>query len=119
MQSTHKTVDEYLTSVPPERLEALQTLRALCLEHLVGYAESMSYGMPCYSRDGVQGVAFNSQKQYLSLYIGNKTVLDAHRDKLKDAGKGCIRYKRPEQIDYNLVATLLRESAASDAEICP
>jgi uncharacterized protein YdhG (YjbR/CyaY superfamily) len=119
MQSSHVNVDDYLTSVPPDRLEALTTLRALCREHLPGYVESMTYGMPCYARDGVQGVAFNSQKQYISLYIGNKTVLDRYRNQLKNAGKGCIRYKKAADIDFDLVRTLLRETAASDAEICP
>jgi uncharacterized protein YdhG (YjbR/CyaY superfamily) len=63
-------------------------------------------------------VGFFSQKNYISFYVLKKDVVDRYRDQLKDAGKGCIRYRRPEQIDFTIVEKLLEESAASDAEIC-
>ena len=46
MQSMAKNVDEYLGEVPPERLDALKKLRALCLETLSGYQEGMAYNRP-------------------------------------------------------------------------
>ena len=119
MQSTAATVDEYVLTVPLQRLPAITRLRDLCLRTLSGYEESMQYGMPTYSRDGEIAVAFNSQKNYISLYILRKEVLDKYRDQLKNVGKSCIRYTRPEQIDFALVEQLLAESAASSAEICP
>ena len=119
MQSTAASVDEYMQTVPPQRLPSLTRLRNLCLSTLDGYVESMQYGMPAYSKNGVVDVAFNSQKNYISLYILKKEVVDHYRDQLKNVGKGCIRYTRPEQIDFALVEKLLQESANSSAEICP
>ena len=119
MQSTAATVDEYLETVPPERLAALSEIRQLCLQILSGYEESMAYGGPAYSKGGTIEVGFISQKHYISLYVLNKEVLDKYRHRLKDAGKGCIRYRKPEQIDFEIVKKLLEETARSDAAICP
>ncbi|HEX9989511.1 MAG TPA: DUF1801 domain-containing protein [Chloroflexia bacterium] len=119
MQSTAATVDEYLEAVPPQRLEALTRLRQLCLGTLEGYEESMQYGGPTYSKNGTAEVSFISQKNYIALYVLKKEVVDRYRDQLKDAGKSCIRYRRPEQIDFAVVEKLLEETATSSAEICP
>ncbi|MGA7730041.1 MAG: DUF1801 domain-containing protein [Chloroflexia bacterium] len=118
MQSTAATVDAYLETVPPERLAALTKLQRLCLTTLEGYEESMGYGMPSYSKDGVVEVSFNSQKNYISFYVLKKDVVHRYRDRLKDVGKGCIRYRRPEQIDFEIVEKLLEGTVASSAEIC-
>ena len=121
MQSDRKTVDDYMKDVPEERRGALEELRKLCLEILDGYEESMQYGMPSYNQKGQDvEVAFASQKQYISLYILKQEVLDKFRDSLKglSLGKGCIRYRKPEQIDFQLVRTLLTENRQSNSEIC-
>jgi uncharacterized protein YdhG (YjbR/CyaY superfamily) len=119
LQSTAATVDAYLETVPPERLAALTKLRHLCLTTLKGYEESMEYGGPGYSKNGVVEVGFMSQKNYISFYVLKKDVVDRYRDRLKDVGKGCIRYRRPEQIDFEIVEKLLEGTVASSAEICP
>ena len=119
MQSTATNVDEYLETVPPERLGALVRLRDLCRDTLIGYEESMAYGMPAYSKNGVGDIAFNSQKNYISFYVLKKDVLDRYRDQLKDCGKGCIRYHNPNQIDFDIVQKLLQGTVESSGEICP
>lgn len=121
MQSKARNVDEYLKEVPEDRREALAQIRALCLSVLVGYEECMAYGMPSYRRvSGEVEVAFASQKQYISLYILKPTVLDKYRSDLAhlDLGKGCIRYRKPQQIKLSMVAKLLEESRHSDTDIC-
>jgi hypothetical protein len=47
-------------------------------------------------------------------------VLDAHRRDLAglDLGKGCIRYRRPDQIDWDVVARLLTETRERPGDIC-
>jgi uncharacterized protein YdhG (YjbR/CyaY superfamily) len=80
MQSKAPTVDAYWEEVPPERLAALEQLRSLCRQYLVGFAESMVYDGPCYSRAGTVEVGFASQKNNIALYILRKDVLDRHRD---------------------------------------
>jgi len=121
MQSKAKTVDEYLKEVPENRQSALAQLRKLCLERLGGYEESMKYGMPSYKKkDGEVEVAFASQKNYISLYILKEEVLNKYREDLAhlNLGKGCIRYSKPQQIDFEIVKQLLLESHQSDSEIC-
>jgi uncharacterized protein YdhG (YjbR/CyaY superfamily) len=121
MQSKAKTVDQYLKEVPESRQKALAKLRKLCLEILVGYEENMEYGMPSYKKkDGEVEVAFASQKNYISFYILKEPVLDKYREDLThlNLGKGCIRYRNPQQIDFEIVEQLLSESAKSDSEIC-
>ena len=122
MQSNAKNVDKYLEEVPQERQAALTRLRKLCREILTGYEESMEYGMPGYKRgkDKEIEVAFASQKNYISLYIMRQDVFDKHRDLLAglNLGKGCIRYSKPEKIDFDVVRHLLIDSIQSKGEIC-
>lgn len=120
MQSIAKDVTAYLKTVSEERRVALDQLRKLCRATLKDYDESMAYGMPCYSRKGIVEVAFASQRQYVSLYNLRKEVLDAHRKQLKGAslGKGCIRYTRPEKIDFDIVKQMLLDTRVNNGPIC-
>jgi uncharacterized protein YdhG (YjbR/CyaY superfamily) len=122
MQSQVKTVPAYLKEGPPERLDALKKLRALCRGTLTGFKESMSYGMPGYSRDGVVEVGFASQKHFIALYILSTDVMKTHEKLLVGKGvshgKGCIRYSKPERIDFNVVESMLRATVESTGEIC-
>jgi len=122
MQSEAKSVDEYLEEVPAERKEALAKLRDLCRSALKGFDERMDYGMPGYARDGVVEVGFASQKKTISLYILKQEVMEAYKPQLigkgVSFGKGCIRYSKPERIDFELVEAMLVASERSDAPIC-
>jgi uncharacterized protein YdhG (YjbR/CyaY superfamily) len=122
MQSTAKDVSSYLQEVPKERYETLEKLRRLCLDVLESYQESMDYGMPCYKKNSIAEVGFASQKHFIALYILKKDVLDAQRDSLKvkgvSLGKGCIRYSKPDKINFELVKKLLVGTVASTSEIC-
>lgn len=120
MQSKAKTVDEYLNEVPEDRLPAMKELRRLCKRHLRGYRESMEFGMPCYSRAGVVEVAFASQKNNLALYVLRKDVMDAYRSEFPPSsiGKGCIRYRNLDKIDYGIVEALLKGTYGSKGPIC-
>ncbi len=76
--------------------------------------------MPCYLRDDVVEVAFASQKAYISLYVLRRAALEANRERLGSlsVGKGCIRYRRPEQIDATVVRALLRSTASDTGPVC-
>lgn len=122
MQSDAKNVDVYLEEVPAERVEVLTQLRDLCRAVLKGFEESTAYGMPSYSRNGEVEVAFASQKNYISLYILKQEVMDAHKEALAGKGisfgKGCIRYSKPERIDFKIVEQMLVANEKLDAPIC-
>ena len=122
MQSSAKTVPAYLKEVPAGRQAALKQLRDLCRSVLVGFKESMQYGMPGYSRNGVVEVGFASQKHFIALYILRTDVMNAHRYLLNvpgiTLGKGCIRYSKPEKIDFKVVEKMLKATVESTGEVC-
>jgi uncharacterized protein YdhG (YjbR/CyaY superfamily) len=120
MRSAATTVDDYLAHQGDEWRPVLERLRAACLHHLAGYREAMAYGMPTYAKGDRPAIAFAKQAKYLSLYVMKKEVLDAHRLALRglDVGKGCIRFVRPDQIDWELIETLLVGTAGSTADPC-
>ena len=120
MKSSAETVTDYVAESTGEWQPAINRLRALCRDCLHGYQEAMAYGMPTYTSEGRPEIAFARQVSYFSLYVMKKDVLDGHRSELRgiDLGKGCIRYRRPEQIDWTLVEVLLRETATSTASPC-
>jgi len=113
-------VPEYIAQVPIEHRPAMEALRKLCRKNLKGYEECIDYGVPSYKRYGVSEVSFASRKQYIALYVLKKEVLDEFRDSLSASsiGKGCIRFKKPEQIKFDVVGELLQKNAVSKAAIC-
>jgi uncharacterized protein YdhG (YjbR/CyaY superfamily) len=122
MQSTATNVTDYLVEVPAERKAALTRLRELCRTQLTDFEESMKYGMPAYLRNGEAEVGFASQKNYIALYVSRTDVMDAHRDLLKikgvSLGKGCIRYPKPEKIDFQVVERILKAVQETTGVIC-
>ena len=120
MTSKARDVPTYIDEVPAERRPAMERLRNLCVEHLKGYQEGMDYGMPVYKRHGAMEISFASQKQYIALYVMKKDVLDEFRPALSAAsiGKGCIRFTRPEKIDFEVIEQLLRRTAQSKSAPC-
>jgi uncharacterized protein YdhG (YjbR/CyaY superfamily) len=121
VRSDANDVDSYLAEVPEGRRAVLTEMRDACRRLLLaGFAESMSYGMPAYSRDGIPEIAWASQKRYISLYVTRADVLDAHRGQLAglDVGKGCIRYRSPAAVDFSVVHSMLAAVAASRGPAC-
>ncbi|MFC0108028.1 DUF1801 domain-containing protein [Kibdelosporangium aridum] len=120
VSSSAPDVQTFLDDAAPERQEALRRLRELCLTELAGFTETMQYGMPTYQRDGVGEFAFASQKQYISLYVGRTDVVAAHAEQLAshNMGKGCLRFRNPAKIDFDLVRSLLRATAATRGPVC-
>jgi hypothetical protein len=132
MQSKAATVKEYMEQLPEDRKQPMTELRKVILKNLPkGFNEVMSYGMigyvvphsmyPAgYHCDPKQPLAFMniaSQKNFIAVYhMGvycNKKLLEwftieyAKHSKTKlDMGKSCIRFKKIDQIPYNLIGEL-------------
>ncbi|WP_030706714.1 iron chaperone [Streptomyces sp. NRRL F-2580] len=116
-------VDTYLAGTPEARRPALTRLRALCLAELTGFEEVIAYGMPAYVRAGgsVGEIAWANQKQYISFYLLRTDVRDVFADRLAvhDMGKGCLRFRNPAKVDFDLLRDLLRATAgAAPGEVC-
>jgi uncharacterized protein YdhG (YjbR/CyaY superfamily) len=120
LRSDAATVGAYVAEAPAARRGALEVLRRLCREELAGFEEAMAYGMPSYLRDGEVEAGFASQRAYISLYVLRQGAFDAHAGRFAglSLGKGCIRFRRPEQIDETAVRALLRAAAADTGPIC-
>jgi uncharacterized protein YdhG (YjbR/CyaY superfamily) len=119
MKINAANVDEYVQNVPENRRDAIEKLRALCRKILVGYDETLEYGMPAYSKNGTGAVAFANQKNYISLYVLKKPVVDRHRAELPaNAGKGCIRYSSPAKMNFDVIEQMLRETLTDTSTPC-
>ncbi|MCX4511527.1 DUF1801 domain-containing protein [Streptomyces sp. NBC_01619] len=122
VQSHAEDVDGYLAEVAdPDRLTALVRIRELCRTELGGHEELMAYGMPAYRRPGGEPeIAFANQKQYISFYLMRPDVREGFEERLagQDMGKGCLRFRRTERIDFALVRDLLKAVAARPGEVC-
>jgi uncharacterized protein YdhG (YjbR/CyaY superfamily) len=119
MQSKPTTVDEYLSEVPIERLQALTKLRELCRKELKGYDERVAYGSPCYAKDNIIEV-FQVKKHFIGLYILKQEVFNQFVNELKGVtfGKGVVRFTKPEQINFTVIKKMLAGTYLSKDIIC-
>jgi uncharacterized protein YdhG (YjbR/CyaY superfamily) len=140
MQSKATTPQQYIDELPNDRKEPIKKLRQLILDNLPNDIEEvMSYGMLGYviphSRypDGyhcdpklpLPFMNIASQKNYIAVYsmtlYAKKELTDwfiseyAKRCKYKlDMGKSCIRFKRMDDIPYELIGELTAKVSAEE-----
>jgi hypothetical protein len=132
MQSTAKTPQEYVNSLPADRKEAIEKLRKIILKNLPkGFKEEMSYGMlgyivphsiypdgyHCNPKLPLPFMAIASQKNFIAVYhmgiYGDKKLYKWFTDEYSkhstvklDIGKSCMRFKKPETIPFKLFGEL-------------
>lgn len=113
MQSQAATVDAYLLELTNERREAVAALREVVRRAAPDAVEEMRYGMPSYDLRG-PFCAVASQKARLSLYVCEPELVAAHKPHLGrvEVGKGCIRFRRLDQLSLPAAEALLRAAAA-------
>jgi len=140
MQSKATSPKQYLDELPEDRKEPIQKLRQQILDNLPeGVEEAMNYGMlgyviphsvypPGYHCDTKLPLPFMnlaSQKNFVAVYsmviYAKKEVMDwftseyAKRCKYKlDMGKSCIRFKRLNDIPYDLIGELTSKVGADE-----
>jgi len=132
MQSKATTVDQYLSEVPAERQAAMNKLRNVMKKNLPkGFREGMGYGamgyvVPhsiypagyhCNPKDPLPFAGLASQKNsinfyHMGIYVDPKLLkwfvdeyAKAGVGKL-DMGKSCVRFKKPENIPFDLIGEL-------------
>ena len=132
MQSKAATVNEYIEELPEDRKAAIKKLRTVIKKNLPkGFQEGMGYGMAGYSvphskypagyhcdpKQPLPFMGFASQKNFIAVYsmaiysspLLLKWFTEAHAKaspKKLDMGKSCIRYKKTEDIPYELIGEL-------------
>jgi hypothetical protein len=106
MQRDARSPDAYRNAAEGPQRELLDTIRGLVMEVAPGVVESIGHGMLDYP--GLANLA--AQKQYVSLYVA-PSALDLHRDELAgiNCGRSCVRFRRLEQVDPDVVPALLRD----------
>lgn len=132
MQSNAKTVDGYISTLPPDRAKAVEKIRQAIKKNLPkGFEETMQYGMISYvvphtryplgyhanPKDALPFISLASQKNHLAVYhmmVYQGPLHDwftaewkKHTDKKLDMGKSCIRFRKLEDVPLKLLGQLV------------
>lgn len=133
MQSEATTVNEYVNALPEDRKEAIQQLRKVINSNLKGpHEEVISYkmlgwiipktdypeGYHCTPELPLPFINLASQKNYIAFYhmgvyadpdllLWFQTEYPKHSKYKLDMGKSCIRFKRMNDIAFDLVGELV------------
>lgn len=140
MQSKATTPDAYIAEMPSERQTAFKKLRAVIKKNLSpGFKEVMGYGMlgyavphskypagyHCDPKLPLPFMGIASQKNFIAVYHMGvyaspellKWFTTAHAkvsSKKLDMGKSCMRYKKPEDIPFELIGELTAKMSADE-----
>lgn len=140
MPSTSTTVKEYLKEISEERAEYFNKLRDTILKNIPeGFEECMSYGMigyvvphniypngyHCNPKLPLPYISLGSQKNFIALHhLGLYAIPELlewftteypKHSKIKlDMGKGCVRFKKADQIPYKLIGELVKKISLKD-----
>ena len=132
--------EEYINQLPDERKDSFNKLRNTIVKHLpLGFEERMSYGMigyvvpkslypagyHCDPKLPLPFVNIASQKNFIALYhMGIYTDPEllqwfqseyAQQCKYKlDMGKSCVRFKKMDDIPFDLIAELMEKMTPED-----
>ena len=132
MQSNAQTPDQYIEELPEDRKIAISNLRKVIQENLPeGFQETMSYGMigyvvphslypsgyHCTPNLPLPFLNIASQKNFIAVYhmlvysdpnINQWFVNEfpKHSKSKLDMGKSCIRFKKLDQIPFELIGEL-------------
>lgn len=128
-----KTITDYLNTIPEDRKPYFLKLRETMLQNIpVGFEEQLSYGMigyvvpfseypkgyHCNPKLPLPFVNIASQKNFIAIYhmgIYMNTELynwfiseyPKHSKVKLDMGKSCIRFKKVDQIPYEIIGELM------------
>ncbi len=135
MPTKPTTIQEYLYAIPEERKASFDKLRSTILENIPeGFEETMSYkmlgyvvphsifpaGYHCDPKLPLPFINIANQKGFIALYhmglYADSTIhnwfVEEYPKVCKyklDMGKSCIRFKKMEDIPYELIAELIRK----------
>jgi uncharacterized protein YdhG (YjbR/CyaY superfamily) len=140
MQSKATSPEDYLNELPEDRKAAINALRKVIKKHLPkGFKEEMSYGMigyvvphklypngyHCDPKLPLPFMSIASQKNFIAVYhmglyadeILMKWFTDAYAKAVPgklDMGKSCLRFKKTEQIPFDLIGELAAKMTPQD-----
>jgi uncharacterized protein YdhG (YjbR/CyaY superfamily) len=136
MKIQAKNPEEYIEQLPPERKLAMQKLRTAIKNNLPnGFEETINYGMIgyvvphsiypegyyCNPELPLPFINIASQKNFIALYhmgiYADKKLFQwfqknysKHCKAKLDMGKSCVRFKKMEEIPYQLIEELCQKT---------
>jgi uncharacterized protein YdhG (YjbR/CyaY superfamily) len=135
-QSTAKSVDDYIASLPADRREIMTAVRKTVRKHLPkGYEEGMHYGMinyfipfsrfpETYNGQPLCYVGLAAQKNHFALYLmgayGSAESASSLKEGFKragkklDMGKSCVRFKNIDDLALDAIAESIASIAPDD-----
>ena len=140
MKNEAKSVEEYLTQVPDERAESFKKLYQIITQNLpAGFQNQISYGMigwsvpletyppgyHCTPNTPLPFINLASQKNFIALYhmgiYASPDLLNwfiaeypKYSQRKLDMGKSCMRFKKVEDIPFELIAELCQKITPQD-----
>ncbi|PHR70586.1 MAG: hypothetical protein COA67_08145 [Lutibacter sp.] len=131
-----KDPEDYISKIPEDRIPYFKKLRQTILDNIPkGFEEQMSYGMIGYVvpkstyPDGyhcdtslpLPFANIASQKNFIALYhsgiYASPEILEwfvgeypKHCKRKLDMGKSCVRFKKTEEIPFELIAELMQKT---------
>ena len=140
MQFKSKTILEYISQLTEDRKEPISKLRDIINQNIDrGFSEEINYGMigwvvphslypegyHCDPKLPLPFMSIASQKHFIAVYhmgvYANPKLLEwfiseypKHCSTKLDMGKSCIRFKKIENIPYNLIGKLVSKMSAND-----
>ena len=140
MQSKASSPKQYIDELPEERKVVIKKIRAIIRKNLPkGFKEQMSYGMLGYVvphskyHDGyhcdpklpLPFINLASQKNFVALYhsgiYADQKLYDwfikeypNHSKRKLDMGKSCVRFKKMDDIPYELIAELCKKMTVEE-----
>lgn len=140
MRIESNSIEDYISKCPAERQEALKKLIKVIRENLPeGFNEQLSYGMPgwvvphtlypsgyhCDPKLPLPFLSMASQKNFIAVYhmgiYADEELMKwflaeypKHSTKKLDMGKSCLRFKKVEDIPYELIGQLVSKMSTQD-----
>lgn len=109
-RSASSSIDEYLTTFPPETKKVLKELRALIRAAAPGVSERISYGMPTFDLNGRHLVYFAGWKNHIGMYPATAGIVAALGEELDTYrnGKGSLQFPLDQALPIELIHRILR-----------
>lgn len=113
MQYDAKTPKEYLDQLPDDwRRNKIDALRKIIIDMAPELVEKIDYKMLAYGAHDSIVFHLNAQKNYVSLYVGDASVIDPEGELLKglSTGKGCIRFTKTVDVSNTRIDEFIKRA---------
>lgn len=140
MKTDANTPEEYMDNLPNDRKQAMNKLRKTIIDNLpIGFEETLNYGMigyvvphsiypngyHCNPKLPLPFMNIASQKNFIAVYhmglYANQKLLNwfvqeypKHCNTKLDMGKSCLRFKKIDQIPFDLIAELSKKVSVKE-----